>query len=117
MNQYLLIAEFCNKRLGFIIGTFDSQSEARFIMDTVYNDFDIYSLNSKQKIPAVYYETYQSYKIQGDEYFGSCEKFSLRYISGNGDLSVFIVRCKDRFDVKTIIAYRNLIKCYGIHMN
>jgi len=117
MNQYLLIAEFSDKRLGFIIGAFDSESEAKFLIDIFHEDFTIYSLNSKLKIPANYYRTYQSYRITGDEYCGSCEKFSVRYIRSNGDLSVFIVRCEDGFDTKTFIEYRNLIKCYGIQMN
>lgn len=117
MNQYLLIAEFSIKKLGFIIGSFNSESEVEPLIDIVRDDFDIYSLNSKVKIPAIYYRTYQSYRIMGDEYFSSCEKFSLRHDCTNGDLSVLVVRCKDGANIKTFIEYRNLIKCYGIHMN
>lgn len=117
MFQYILIAEFADKRIGFIIGTFINENEATLWVDHLTDEFNSYSLNSLLEIPHRYFKKYQSYKIIGDEYFTGCDKYTPAVWSTNGDLSVSVIRCKGKFNTKAFIEYRNLPKYFGVMMN
>jgi len=115
--QYFLIAEFVNKKVGFIIGTFNNENDADSMIHQVIDEFTAYSLNSGLEIPSRYFRKYKSYEIKGDEYFTGCEKYRDRLSSSNGDLTVSFIRCKGRFDAKAFIEYRNFFNVYGAVMN
>jgi len=115
MNQYILIAEFADKKKGFIIGTFSEEKEAKALVDDVYDELD--SLNSLLEIPPRYCKKSQSYKITKAEYFPTCDKYGDRFCRSNGDLSVFVIRCTAEFDAKAFIEYRNFFNVYGVMMN
>jgi hypothetical protein len=117
MPQFLLIAEFADKKIGFIIGIFEEENEARLLVDPVMKEFEAYSLNSLVEIPPYYYKKYQSYDFTGDEYFQSCKKYSDRYSSSNGDLTVNVIRFDGKFDFSAFLEYRNLPTYYGAMMN
>lgn len=117
MPQYLLIAEFAHKRIGFIIGFFNDENEARRLIDPVMREFEAYSLNSLFEVPPYYYKKYKSYDFTGDEYFQNCKKYSDRFSSCNGDLSVNVIRFSGKFDFKAFLEYRNLPTYFGVMMN
>ena len=103
MPHYLLIAEFANKKIGFIIGTFENETEAKSLIDPIVDEFNPYSLNSLFEIPPRYYKKYQSYEITGDEYFTGCGRYMDRFCRSNGDLTVSVIKCKGLFDAKAFI--------------
>jgi hypothetical protein len=117
MSQYILIAEFSDKRIGFIIGTFINKNEAKYLVGDIYEEFESYSFNSLLEFSPHYSKKYQSYEITGDRYFPCCNKYADWFCSSNGDLSVSVIRCKGKFDTKAFIEYRNLPKCFGVMMN
>ena len=117
MYQYLVIAEFSEKRLGFIVGVYDNEAKAKSLVNHVRDVLSVYSLNSPEEIPAFYFDNYQSYRnITGDEYFLGCQRYTQRLILTNGDLSVRVIKCREAFNLEEFIGYRNMIKCYGISM-
>lgn len=117
MPQYLLIAEFVDKRVGFIIGTFNDETEAKSFVEHVSDEFTSYSLNSSLEIPRHYFKKYQSYEITGDEYFTGCGRYVDRFSSSNGDLTISVIRYQGKFDAAAFIEYRNFFSVYGVKMN
>ena len=117
MPQYILIAEFVDKRVGFIIGAFNDETKAKSLVDHVSDEFTSYSLNSLLEIPLCCFVKYQSYEVRGDEYFTDCDRYRERFCRTNGDLTVSVIKCKGLFDAKAFIEYRNFFGVYGVMMN
>ena len=117
MKQYILIAEYSIKHIGFIIGTYPSKVKAQALIKLLFEELEIYSLYSTIDIPRGYLKKYQSYKITGEEYFTGCDRYMVKLISSNGDLSISVIRCNSKFDARAFIEYRNFFKYYGEVMN
>jgi len=117
MPLYLLIAEFSNKRIGFIIGTYNSELIAGSLIKPLFEELEIYSLYSTVDIPRGYFKKYKSYEIKGDKYFSGCDKYMLKQTSSNGDLTFSVIRYNGDFDAKAFLEYRNFFKYYGEVMN
>ncbi len=116
MKQYALVAEFANKKLGFIIGLYDNERKAKSLIDKVQDSFEIYSLNAPLEIPSFYFEHYKFYKITGDVYFTPCKRYSEKILCTNGDPGVMMIKFRGVFASDEFIGYRNLINCYGVRM-
>lgn len=115
--EYVLIIEYADEQIGFILGTFHSEFEAKSMINHLFQEFENYYRYTEEELSPASFPQYQTYKITGDQYFYQCKKYIDRQSISNGNQTLTAIKCQGAFNVKAFIEYRNLPQYFGVMMN
>lgn len=117
MFHYILINEFKDKRIGYILGIYNSEEEAKSRANVLFEYFAKCYYNDDEHISLSSFPKYDSYEITGDDYFPHSERYTERQSISNGNQTVSVIRYQGEFEHKRFVEYRNIPKYDGIEFN